>query len=53
MLKSTVWLIIMDVMTLTGYRRSKASGIVAMANDYTVKQRKSRHIEGGGDKSFY
>ena len=40
MFKSKLWLSITDVMALTGYKRTKASGMVSMANAYTVKQGK-------------
>ncbi len=38
MFKSTVLLSIADVMTVTGYKRSRAGSIVAKVNAYTEKQ---------------
>ncbi len=38
MFKSTVLLSITDVMTVTGYKRSRAGSIVAKVNAYTEKQ---------------
>lgn len=38
MFKSTVLLSIADVMTVTGYKRSRAGSIVAKINAYTEKQ---------------